>query len=146
MRHAIPILLLTLALGCAGGSITLTPNGKDQPVVTLDPSLYGRGCLWATVEFDPDTGAFSVDMVVAQDGTSDWSVGRELSFVADVVSAAPIVGGERRMDQSREPSAIDGCGQLVEQSREPTVKKAEPSPVTVIVNPMPAGTPVEIGE
>ena len=106
------ILLLAFCVGCAGTPITIT--APDSTIIEIDPGLYGRGCSWASLTQLED-GSIEIDVVVAQDGSTDWSLLRLLDSVADVAGMI-FGGGQRQMDGMAGPSPTTGCAQLVDQA------------------------------
>jgi len=106
MGRCSPLLALLLALGCASFEVT-TAEGT-----VVKSSAYGRGCV--AVDTLPD-GTASV--IIAQDGTSDWSIGRMLGWIGEL--AAPIFGGSNRPAGMESPSLASGCAQIMEGGPDP---------------------------
>jgi len=102
--HGLASLALALALvGCASTELEVMRPGTTEVAARLHVSAFGRACL--VVEQRPTTGHLNV--MVEQDGTSDWSVSRLLGWVADV--AGGVFGGERRAREQAKPSSSSGC-------------------------------------
>jgi hypothetical protein len=72
-------------------------------------SAYGRGCV--AVDINPDG---STSVVVAQDGTSDWSLGRMFAFIGEL--AASVFGGGPASGEMEGPDSATGCSQIFEAS------------------------------
>jgi hypothetical protein len=101
------ILTACLALGCAQVPITYQPDPDHPAVVSFDPSIVGRGCIYLSVE-DGD-----LEIIVAQDGTSDWSVARLVAWIGDVAGSV-FGGGDRSGSGIGAPDPLQGCIQLFE--------------------------------
>lgn len=116
-KQIIGISMALLLSGCATQPLVIEhyKDGQLLRKVELDPHFYSRGCASYKV-----TPAGTVELVVQQDGTSDWIGVRVLpSIAADVVTAAlaavnapfdiikALVGVPR--PALPEPSAIHGC-------------------------------------
>lgn len=116
------LVLSFFVVGCGSNKLVLLPPGSDQPVVQILPKGYGRLCSWVTFEQTP-SGTVKVDYVLAQDGTSDWSVSRLFAFVSDIVGSLPIIGGNgvRSGNAMETPSTIQACAQLVQGATAPVV-------------------------
>ncbi len=113
MKTLLFLALSFCVVGCGTNPIRIQPPGSEQPIIEINPRGYGRMCSWVTFEQKAD-GTTSVDYVLAQDGTSDWSVSRLLAYVSDVVASLPIVGsGERKAEKMESSSMIEACAQLV---------------------------------
>lgn len=103
------IIVLTLALAlsvaCAKATVVYHLPGQDQPVVEITPKIVGRGCM--TVDLDRQ-GVLQV--VVAQDGSSDWSLGRSVAWIGEL--GAAVFSGRKTGDGMEGPDPLQGCAQL----------------------------------
>jgi hypothetical protein len=110
-------LLLLLCVGCASFEVS-TPDGT-----TVSSSAYGRGCV--AVDSLPD-GTISV--IVAQDGTSDWSLGRMFAWIGEL--ASPVFGGGQGDGNGMDgPSPVHGCSQILEDTPAEAAPILEPVPL-----------------
>jgi len=104
VKEIIALTLVAWLTGCASFEVIDPQSG-----LTVKSSAYGRGCVAVDTRLD---GTISV--IVAQDGTSDWSVSRALAFIADLASS--VFGGGDAADGMRGPGIENGCGQILEGS------------------------------
>ena len=102
----VPLLLVWLA-GCGTSSITVYRPGTSTPAASVEQHFAGRGCIAVDTAADGTTS-----VIVAQDGTSDWSVSRLFAFIAD--AAAAVFGGSREGGPMPGPGAGSGCSQIFE--------------------------------
>ncbi len=117
MRHLFLIALAVgLLAGCASTPFEEVPTDKTESVLVLNPNLKGRGCAWTSVKRATD-GSYEIEMIVAQDGTSSWSVSNMLSWLGEV--AGSIFGGSRNLDAPPGPDPLHGCEQLFEPTPPP---------------------------
>ena len=109
-------ILLALALaGCTTATVTLQPDPESESILTIEPKFYGRGCASVSVATDSD-GSQVIDILVASDAVTDWSLGRVLSFIGDI--AGGVFGGNRTMTEPQGPDSKQGCDQLFESATE----------------------------
>lgn len=103
------LLMLLAALawlpGCAGVPLSYRPDPTQPAVLELDPGIKGRGCIY--IKASPT----ELEVVLAQDGTSDWSVSRMLGWLGDL-GAAVFGGGQTSTDGMQAPDPVQGCAQL----------------------------------
>ena len=109
MSRIFAVVLLVFSLGCAGGEIAFQPDPDNPPILVLKPGFFGRGCLF--VDYTDDAGV-AISIVVAQDGTSDWSAFRLLDSLKDTVGS---VFGAAPGDGMDAPSGAQGCAQFYQQ-------------------------------
>lgn len=134
MRAVFPLLLLVLTLGCAGTPVTLhfsTAAGREvggyvgRPTnlltsVEVDPGFYGRGCVSVDVKQNGD-----VSVLIQQDGTTDWIIGRAapgalrevaIALMGFVTKPVEILGELVGIEPTKPdaPSDIHGCGGMLE--------------------------------
>ena len=105
-RGALAALSALLLASCASFEVS-TPDG-----LTIKSSAYGRGALAVDSLAD---GTMSI--IVCQDGTSDWSIGRMFAFIGEL--AAPIFGGSGQDDDMQSPDSAASCKQIVESAADP---------------------------
>jgi hypothetical protein len=118
MMKTFLVILPLLVLGCAQMPLTYQPDPESVPVLSMDPNIFGRGCLYMIYEEG------SLEMVVIQDGSSDWSLSRLLAWIADVVP--PVFGGgERSGTGMAGPSDIVACASLFGGSEDEPEVEAE---------------------
>ena len=99
-------LVALLALGCASYEVQVTPPNFDAPTMVVKGHQYGRGCVAIDTQADGSTSA-----IIAQDGSTDWIVGRMLHGLGELV--APVFGGNNDPNAMQEPDAATGCGQIM---------------------------------
>ena len=99
--------VLLLITGCASGNLTLRPDPEQPAVLEIDPNVVGRGCLYASYEDG------KLEVMVIQDGTSDWSVTRAVSWIADV--AAEVFGAGESGSGMQGPDPIHACTYFFEE-------------------------------
>ena len=112
--RALVICILLLALGCAGNTITVYDQ-DGKATAEFEQRFGGRGCIAATAD-----GSGAVDVIVQQDGSTDWAGIRALPSLAQLALSA--VFGSRGGDPVGfdGPSGIAGCaGLFVDLDEEP---------------------------
>lgn len=92
-------------VGCAGASIRYQPVASEPPVLEVDPSILGRGAMVVNLRRGDD----SVEVIVCQDGTSDWSVSRVVALLGEVVG---YVFGANDPGSMAGPDPARGCAAL----------------------------------
>lgn len=117
LRNIFLILFLALALGCAKSPVTWQPDATKPPVLTMDPGLFGRGAI--AIEATTTT----LDIVVCQDGTSDWSLSRLFAWIGEL--AGSVFGGTPTTDGMKGPDPMAGCAALFGDAEPP------PKPTTL---------------
>jgi len=95
-------LVALLLFGCA----TVEIREGDQ--VVAKASAFGRAC----IALERDEAGRVSSVIVDQAATSDWSLARSLSWIAEV--AGGVFGGERRATEPGRPSSSAGCGGVLE--------------------------------
>ena len=113
------LLAMFLAAGCQSAPVSVKHNPNPAPGepslhVTVDPQQYARGCSSVTI-----TTAGDVEILMQQDGTSDWlglrilpAIGAEAAGAVMAVVGAPFELIAQAFDLVPEvpaPSAIHGC-------------------------------------
>jgi hypothetical protein len=107
MRVLIALPLIALLVGCASAPISYRPDPEKPPVLALDPNLKGRGCI--SVVATPDR----LEVILAQDGTSDWSLSRMFAWIGEL--GAAVFGGAPPSEAGMQgPDPTQGCAQLFE--------------------------------
>ena len=104
MRTLLLALLVALA-GCANSTVEyIDPNGEP---IKLTQRFGGRGCIAATTHTDG-----TVDVIVQQDGSSDWAGVRAIPAALQIALAT--LFGTRTEDPAEfpGPSDIQGCAGL----------------------------------
>ena len=107
------ICVLFLSLGCASFEVVYQPDGPEGSTTVVKSSAYGRGCVAVDASVDG-----TVSVVVAQDGTSDWSISRMFAFIAEIVGQMPLIGANTNPDEMEEPDAAQGCSGIFEESND----------------------------
>ena len=101
------LLMWVIFTGCANSSITV-PVPDGEPIV-IEQKMGGRGCIAVST-----TDEGGVDIIVQQDGSSDWAGIRVLPTI--VKTALVTFFGDRESDgvDFAGPSDIQGCAGLFE--------------------------------
>ncbi len=97
-------LVVLLITGCASAPIRYQPDPAQPPVLEIDPGVTGRGCLYARYSEG------ELEVIVAQDGTSDWSISRLFAWIGEVAGA--VFGGAASGSGMQGPDPLQGCAQL----------------------------------
>ena len=99
------LVALGSSVGCATSSITFTDKLGHE--VTLKQKIGGRGC----IALDRDTEG-NVEVIVNQDGSSDWAGIRALPIMAQVAITALMGNRSGESAGFAGPSNIGGCDPL----------------------------------
>lgn len=102
-------LAVLLSFGCASSTVTFMDE-NDRPV-TLEQEFRGRGCIAIS---RPKDG--SVDIIVQQDGSSDWAGVRALPVLAQVALATLFGNRDTESEGFTGPSDVQGCAGLFEST------------------------------
>jgi len=106
------VCALVFCLGCASYEVEYIPPYPEAATILVKSHMYGRGCIAMDLALDG-----TVSIVVAQDGSTDWIIGRALGWIAEL--AAPIFGGRNDPDQMKGTSTVQGCDGLFETGIDP---------------------------
>ena len=88
----------------------------------IEQTFTGRGCLAVS---STDEG---IDILIQQDGTSDWSISRLMAWIGDI--AGGVFGNDTKGEGMAGPSDSSGCNGVVEDSPEREEFVDEPSTST----------------
>lgn len=106
------LAILALSLSCARSTYSF--NDKNDKPVAIEQTFYGRGSLAFEVDKEGDP-----HLVVCQDGTSDWILGRLFVVLGNLASKmlapVPILGEAVKMQA---PSDVQACSALYDKVRE----------------------------
>ncbi len=96
---AFPLLLV----GCQSvQTIIVQPDPEQPPVVTIENKTVGRTCIYTTAIPD-EHGNWTIESVSAQDGVTDFGVGRFGAFIGDILGNTPFVGRNSTMNEPLAP-------------------------------------------
>ncbi len=97
--------MASLVFGCANSSVNFT--AADGSPVSVEQRFGGRGCIAVSRPVDG-----SVDIIIQQDGSSDWSGVRAIPALVQI-ALATLFGNRGSEDAGfAGPSDIQGCAGL----------------------------------
>ncbi len=105
------VLLVALLVGCAQNSITVMD--ADGEPVTFKQRLGGRGCIAAVYEQG------RLDILIQQDGSSDWATLRTIPILAQTVIATIMGKPPAEGESMKDPSNLRGCAGVFADDVEP---------------------------